>query len=67
MQIKDYNSSVRFGRDMNSFSGGYLVTRGVDYFIFDKAISRIHGLQDFGFILYENSDYAIFALSDLFD
>ena len=67
MQIKDYNSSVRFGRDMNSMSGGYLFKRGVDYFIFDKAISKIHGLRDFGSVLYENSDYVIFALSELFE
>ena len=67
MQIKDYNSSVRFGRDMNSFSGGYLVARGVDYFIFDKATSKIHGLRDFGSVLYENLDYSIFALSELYE
>jgi hypothetical protein len=67
MQIKDYNSSVRFGRDMNSISSGYLVRRGVDFFIFDKATSKIHGLRDFGSVLYENSDYAILALGELFE
>jgi hypothetical protein len=67
MQIKDYNSSILFGRNMNAISGGYLATRGVDYVIFDKATSRINGLQDFGNVLYENSDYAVIALNELFE
>jgi hypothetical protein len=66
-QIRDYNSSILFGRDMNSISGGYLATRGVDCFIFDKATSRAHGLRDFGSVLYENSDYAVIALNELFE
>ena len=66
-QIKDYNSSIRFGRDMNSVSGGYLVSRGVDYFVFDLATSSIYGLRDFGSVLYENSDYAVIALNELFE
>jgi hypothetical protein len=44
-----------------------LATRGVDYFVFDKATSKIHGLQDFGNVLYQNLDYAVIALSDVFD
>jgi hypothetical protein len=67
LQIRDYNSSILFGRDMNSISAGYLATRGVDYFVFDKATSKIHGLQDFGNVLYQNLDYAVIALSDVFD
>ena len=67
LQIRDYNSSILFGRDMNSISGSYLVSRGVDYVIFDKATSRTYGLQDFGNVLYENSDYAVIALVELFE
>jgi hypothetical protein len=66
-QIRDYNSSIRFGRDMNSISGGYLASRGVDYFIFDKGISEIYGLRDFGNVLFQNFDYAVIALDNLFE
>lgn len=62
IQTLDYNMSVGYGRTQSTDILNYLKGRGVDFFVFDKEVSRRHGINKFEHVIFQNESYAVVGL-----